>query len=234
MKMPFVGRTAELRCLSRYLDEGRNIVLTGSFGSGRTTLVRALASALPHKRFVFWGDGDSRRAIRVALEGSPDGRQRNSRAPVVGQTVLVADDVVHLTAPRTRFLRELVQTGRGQIIVIVERSMPNEEVARLRAALGAARLMRLGPVSSRMAERYFSLAAARHQLRCTAEQIRGTARSTHGHPLTMRTTLELAVATARSAAEEIVERSADAVRLHEKRQSHGDGVRRWPSGLPPG
>jgi energy-coupling factor transporter ATP-binding protein EcfA2 len=226
MTMPFVGRTVELRCLRRYLDEGRNIVLTGSFGSGRTTLVRELVSALPHKRFVFWSGGDSRHVIRVAMEGSTQGRQCDSRATGVGEAVLVVDDVVHVTVPRMRFFRELVQTGRGQIVVVVERSMPREEVARLRAALGAARLMRLGPVSSRMAERYFSFAAIRHQLGWSAEQIRGTARSTHGHPLTMRTTLEVAVASACSAAEETVERSADAVRLHEKRPSHGDGVRR--------
>lgn len=53
MTTPFVGRGRELRCLRRYLHDGRNIVLVGAFGSGRTALVRELASALPQKRFLF-------------------------------------------------------------------------------------------------------------------------------------------------------------------------------------
>lgn len=216
---PFVGRTRELRALRRHLEEGRNVVLTGSFGSGRTTLVHELANALSRRRFVFCTSGASRRIIRRVVGDAP--------------AVLVLDDLVRVTASQLRVFRELFQGHRYQLVAIVEQSMGSSELSRLRAALGAARLLRLGPVGPAMVERYFSYAATELRLGWHPGEIRGIARSTHGHPLTMRTTLEVVVATvARRPCP--TERQAQSVRLHEKTQLHGDGVRRRPSGQPPG
>jgi hypothetical protein len=226
MRAPFVGRTRELRCLCRHLDNGCNIVLTGSFGSGRTTLVRELAAALRPRRFVFWDGTAAQRVIRASIDESMRWGIRDGRTTREGHAVLVVDDITHVTAPRLRFFRELVRTGRCQIIVIVERSTRLEEIDRLRAVLGAAPLIHLGSLGPRMAERYFSLAALEHGLGWTVHEIRGTARSTHGHPLTMRMTLELAIGAAGPAAVAKTERPAECIRLHEKRHSHGDGVRR--------
>jgi hypothetical protein len=210
MTAPFVGRARELRCLRRSLNDGRNAVIVGVFGSGRTRLVRELARQLPEKRFLFCEPAEPRRVVRAALGNAP--------------TVLVVDDMIRVTTVRLHFFRELLRSHRCQVIVIAERSMPPDDLARLRAVLNAARLLRLGPLGPGTTERYFSIAAAKYRLDWNPHEIRGTAHSTHGHPLTMRRTLE--VAAAAKGAAPVVEQSGHTDRPHEKRQRHGDGVRR--------
>jgi ABC-type transport system involved in cytochrome c biogenesis ATPase subunit len=68
MLMPFVGRTCELRRLARLLDKGRNVVLTGVYGSGRTTLLRQLAGKERSRQFVFWDSRNSQRALRITVD----------------------------------------------------------------------------------------------------------------------------------------------------------------------
>ena len=189
MSTPFVGRVRELRSLRRFLDAGYSVVLTGPFGSGRTSLVGELARKLRSSRFVAWKEAESRRLVRIAVRDAAIGA-RTSGSVIRSRVVLVVDDVVHLTAQRVRCLRELVRTLQCQTIVIVESSMPPDEIARLRAALGAARLLRLGPLSRRAVEQYFSESVRTLGLNWSSDEIRGTARATHGHPLTMHTTLE--------------------------------------------
>jgi hypothetical protein len=226
MLTPFVGRTCELRRLTRLLDEGRNIVLTGVFGSGRTMLVRRLATHDRGRQFLLWDSRNSQRVLRITVEKLCAVRAVHHRTGDGRPPVVVIDDVVCVTAQRLRSLRELVRAHRCQIIVIVERSVPSSDVTRLRAALGAARLVCLGPLSRGATERYFSLAVREHRLEWTLDEIRSTARSTHGHPLIMRATLGAAVAATGRAhvASHGTLSSLNPSSL--ERHSHGDGVRR--------
>ena len=226
MLTPFVGRTSELRHLARLLDEGRNIVLTGVYGSGRTALLRQLARKERDKQFIFWDSRDSQRALRITIKKLCAVRTVHKRPADRTPPVVVLDDVVRITAQRLRSLRELLRATRCQIIVIVESSMPSGEVTRLRAALEAARLIRLRPLTKSATEQYFSLTAREQTLGWNLDEIRSTARSTHGHPLIMRATLEAAVATNRRAHGDPhgTLPSTDPSSL--KRDFHGDGVRR--------
>lgn len=189
MKAPFVGRVRELRLLRRFLQDGYSVVLTGAFGSGRTALVRELARTMRNWQFVAWKEGESRRRVRAAVRDAAI-ETRTTGSASGPRIVLVVDDVVHLTAQRLRCLRELARTLHCQSIVIVESSMRPGEVARLRGALGAARFVRLGPLNPRAVQRYFAETVSTLGLEWTRGEIQGTARATHGHPLTMRTTLE--------------------------------------------
>jgi hypothetical protein len=201
-------------------------MLTGVFGSGRTTLVRRLASGERGREFVFWASRNSQRALRITVDKlcvvrATQGISGGRKPPVV-----VIDDVVQITAQRLRSLRELVRATRCQIIVIVERSVPGSDVTRLRVALDAARLVCLGPLSRSATERYFSLAAREHNLGWNLDEIRSTARSTHGHPLIMRATLEAAVAANRRAQVLSHGTPSSSAPSSLERHSHGDGVRR--------
>ena len=197
MWTPFVGRTSELRLLARLLDEGRSIVLTGVYGSGRTALLHQLAGKERYRKFIFWNSRDSQRALRITIEKLCAVRTGRNRPADRTPPVVVLDDVARITAQRLRSLRDLVRGTRCQIIVIVESCVSNGDLTRLRAALEAARLVCLGPLTRNATERYFALAAREQTLGWNLDAIRSTARSTHGHPLIMRATLEAAVATKR-------------------------------------
>jgi hypothetical protein len=92
--------------------------------------------------------------------------------------------------------------------------------------LDAARLVCLGPLTRSATERYFSLAAREHTLGWNRDEIRSTARSTHGHPLIMRATLEAIVAANRRASAVSHGTLVRSGRSSLERLSHGDGVRR--------
>lgn len=226
MLMPFVGRTHELRRLARLLDEGRNVVLTGVYGSGRTTLLRQFAGKERSRQFVFWDSRNSQRALRITVEKLYAVRTVHNRPGDRTPPVVVIDDVVQVTTQRLRSLRELLRAHRCQIIVIVEGSVPRGDVTRLRVALDAARLVGLGPLSRSATERYFSLVAREHNLGWNLDEIRSTARSTHGHPLIMRATLEAAVAANRRAQVVSHGTPSSSAPSSLERHSHGDGVRR--------
>lgn len=109
MKAPFVGRERELRLLRRVLQDGHSVVLTGAFGSGRTTLVHELARTMGNWRFVAWKEDESRRRVRAAvrdaaIETCTTGSASDPRI------VVVVDGVVHLTAQRVRCLQEFTRT----------------------------------------------------------------------------------------------------------------------------
>jgi hypothetical protein len=199
MLTPFVGRTRELRHLAQLFDEGRNVVLTGVYGSGRTALLRQLAGKERGRQFVFWDSRSSQRALWTTVERFCTVRAGWNEPGDLRRPMVVVDDVVQITTQRLRSLRELVGAHRCQIIVIVERSVPISDVTRLRVALDAACLVCLGPLTRSATERYFSLGARAHTLGWNLDEIRSTARSTHGHPLIMRDTLEAAVAANRRA-----------------------------------
>lgn len=226
MLTPFVGRTRELRRLARLLNDGRNVVLTGAYGSGRTTLLHQLAAKERGRQFVFWDDRRSQRALRVTVEKLCAVRTIHNRPTERTAPVVVLDDVVRITTQRLRSLHELTRTTRCQIVAIVEGSVPGGDVMRLRVALDSARFVCLGPLSRSATERYFSLAAQEQTLGWDWDEIRLTARSTHGHPLIMRATLDAAMATNRRA--HVVPHGTlpgdDPSSL--ERDFRGDGVRR--------
>lgn len=99
--IPFVGRTRELRRLREWLDARRSVVLTGAFGSGRTALVRQLASEVSTSCCFNYLDPTVTRAeLRRLTQMST--QRRDSR-----RLVLVIDDVCHLTPQKRARWREL-------------------------------------------------------------------------------------------------------------------------------
>lgn len=106
--------------------------------------------------------------------------------------MLVIDDVYRLTAQKRARWRDLTHNS-VQTILIVERSLPSEVITNIRAALGAAPLLSLGPLSIAAVERYFVECSSAFGLGWNKTEIRGIARSTNGIPLTMRMTLEAAI-----------------------------------------
>jgi hypothetical protein len=198
MAAPFVGRTRELRRLRGLLESGRNIVVTGPFGSGRTSLVRRLEVQLRGQyRFLFVCPSDTRRAVRRTVAGdvlSVRTPSRHASLSTKPARVVVFDDVMRVTAQRARFIRELLSDDdRVRIMLIAEHALAGDELVRVRGILNAAPVVHVGPLSSRDVEEYIIAHASAAGMSWPLASVREMARSTHGYALGMQLAVEAAL-----------------------------------------
>jgi len=195
---PFVGRSRELRRLRVLLESGRSIVVTGSYGSGRTSLVRQLETQLGERyQFVFVRHADTRRSVRLAVaRAAGSARERSPHADLPAppaRVVVVFDDVVRLTAQRSRFIRELLDDDRMCVILIAERAVASGELVRVRGILKAAAVVHVGPLGRRDVEQYIVARANAAGLSWPMAGVREMARATNGYALGMRLTVDAAL-----------------------------------------
>ena len=201
----FVGRQEETARIRTELEAGKNLVLTGPFGIGRTAILRRVAweeratrafiflsgaatagrmcqdlflSLFPNERTALHQGGISLLAQRRAIAGVAwkDARPR----------VVVLDDIAKLTRQRIDFIRWLRGLGRYQVIAVTEGFLPEEARQRLRVALAPAPLLVLDRLEIAMAKSFFQTWSERHRLGWGPEHVRGLAVATHGYPLGMR------------------------------------------------
>jgi energy-coupling factor transporter ATP-binding protein EcfA2 len=199
----FVGRMKEWERIKSELAAGHNLVLTGPFGIGRTTLLRHLARALkPDLRFMFFEGSQTPGRIceQLLLDGSPakpgarkrtipwkiehhrlESRKDRDPRPVV----LVLDDVAKVTPPKLDFIHWLQGLHRYQIIAVTERFLPEKSLMHLRSALYPAPMVVLGPLSAGMAQQFFAAWATHHGLDWGPDIIHGLVLATRGYPTGM-------------------------------------------------
>ena len=200
----FVGRMKELERIQSELAAGHNLVLTGPFGIGRTTLLRHLARGLkPEFRFIFFEGSQTPGRIceQLLLDGAPakpsaarkrtipwkierhrlETRRDRDPRPVV----LVLDDVAEVTPPKLDFIHWLQGLHRYRIIAVTERFLSEKSLMRLRSALCPAPMVALGPLSAAMAQRFFEAWAAHHSLDWGPDIIHGLVLATRGYPTGM-------------------------------------------------
>ena len=200
----FVGREKESARIRRELEDGHNLVLTGPFGIGRTTLLRHLARELkPTWRFVFL-DGSRTaghlcgRLLEVWTPDRPEpGRHRavpwtveRRRLPGLldhepRRVAMVLDDLGKVTAPKLDFLRWLQGLGRVRIIAVTERFLDEAVELRLRSVLYPAPRLALGPLPAGPAKAFFEGWAQANGLDWDAGAVHGLAMATRGYPTGM-------------------------------------------------
>jgi hypothetical protein len=214
--MPFVGRERELERLAAALEAGRNVVLSGNYGMGRTALVRRLGELAPDRfRLCFADFSDTPAAIcrslapmlparrRARRRGSlPRARRQRSvtrawyhslaaalaRAswPAPPLTVLVLDGLAKLTPAKLALLKLLAGNASARWVVIVERFLPRRDLARATAWLYPVERLHVGRLPPGAAREYFRLLCEEHALGWTEEDVRAMARGSGGYPLAMR------------------------------------------------
>lgn len=210
----FVGRHVEIAAVHRALEGGRNVVLVGKYGIGRTSLVGQVAIRMgAARRFVFVDFATTPAAMcRSIHEGLFPVRDRRRRAvPRSSRTirsllvrevpassrppVLVLDGIARLTPRKADLIQDLAE-GRFRFIAVAEAFLPQRDLLRVRTALFPNVLLRLGPLGRRESEEFFEEASARHGLGWTALHARLLASTRHGYPLGMAETVARALRSA--------------------------------------
>jgi hypothetical protein len=178
---------------------GRNVVLRGSYGIGRTSLLRGVAESFGTDwRFEFLDSGRTSTALCEEIVDGLFGRRirrrvsslrglqtaiATRRLPARRATVLVLDDIAKLTPPKWKLLRFLVETSRYRLVAIAERFLPHADFERLRVTLHPALTLELRRISRDASAALLAAVRDRHDLEWSDQQIRSLASASGGYPL---------------------------------------------------
>jgi len=209
MKMCFVGREKEIRKLTKALEGGRHVIVTGSYGIGRTRMVRQVAkTGRQGRRFVFVDfsktPGEVCEKLLAAFRPkAPFGRvvriarYRIGRNLLAGMSlpegpkpVVVLDNVGRLTRQKLSFLRDLNLGNRYLFIAIVESFLPERSFFLLRACLFPSETITLRHLTVQGSRGYFQCVARKHGLSLTNRDLTALAEASGGYPLGMRETAQ--------------------------------------------
>lgn len=152
--MLFVGRKSEKKQIVESLYDGKNIILGGKFGIGRTSLIRAIAKILADERkfiFVDFSKTPAKMSEKLMKElgisailknnGNKMGyksmryRVANAKSLKKETAVIVFDNIAKITAQKTIFLRHLILEQHFQLIAIVENFLPPKDLLALKTQL---------------------------------------------------------------------------------------------------
>lgn len=202
--MEFVGREREIEQIATALAAGMNVVLSGKFGMGRTSLVRQVAASSNGRwQFVFGDCSRPPAAVcrQLAFQLCPlrRSRRRTEEPPyskarrrlldagreAAPQAVFVLDDVARMTPAKWEFVSALTGAPRLRVVVVVESFLPESDVTRLRACLYPSIRFNLGRLPASRSHEFFERVSTRIGLGWSRDQIRGLAVRGGGYPLAM-------------------------------------------------
>jgi energy-coupling factor transporter ATP-binding protein EcfA2 len=203
--MPFWGREREIAAITAALEKKKNVILTGKYGIGKTTLVKEAAKINCerwHFLFADFSEPPSKvcHDLLPALKPRKPSEKRTrclgykqSRSLIADLTtktkrrcVIVLDNIEKLTHQRLDLVRYLAWDKPFRFVAIPEHFLPEDDLSRLRACLYPSRLIRLNYLSAKQTERFFRDCAVKHQFQWTESDIRVLSLSTKGYPLAMR------------------------------------------------
>lgn len=239
--MEFVGRGKELRQILRALEGGKNIILTGKYGMGRTCLMKRIAEVAGDRwRFVFTdfsrtpGNVCTDLAAELLPGGKGQGRYGNrgyksDRFRITHLDlkeprphVLVFDGIGKLSAPKLDLIRHLAAEGRFRLVAIVEAFVGEKDLLHLRARLMPSLLIHLSHLSRKSAREFFRRFSKQHHSYWTEEEINGLAEMSGGYPLGMKEIVNRNLARFRSSKDEDI--SAETRDSRPRRHLRGRGA----------
>jgi hypothetical protein len=200
----FYGRQDEIKRILKVLKQGKNLVLQGKYGVGKTHLVRHFARRHRNQWKFLFADfeknpariiGNLFRQIKSAcpsikLKDSMPYRIAKSKLIDVGlkdpgHYVIVLDNIARVTGPKATFLRDLTWEHGFIVIALAEGFLSADNLMRLRAGLMPCELIRLDNLRLNESIMFFKQVADRNQFHWTQSRIRAFAEATHGYPLLM-------------------------------------------------
>lgn len=203
--MYFVGRSRETRLVIDALRRGRNVIIAGRYGMGRTTLMRHIAHIAKDTFNIVFVDFTKTpaymcRQLIDALFSHAEkdrsiyaNRYKFIRSQILSDIlknrrphVLVLDEVEKLTMHKKIFLQHLVRSERFIFVAVVASFLPEKEYRQLAEVLRTPFTLELGHLDKNSTQMFFKHAASQHGFLWTDDQIRRIALRTHGYPLSMR------------------------------------------------
>lgn len=149
----FCGRRGETKRFIESLSSGRNLILSGAFGIGRTSLVRHVATITQDKWKFLFADF-SRSPDQICRELDKQLRKgtfykrptvksyKSRRRQIVGLVskdptphILVLDNIAKLTAQKLNLIRFFVSECSILLVAITESFIADDELLALRIAL---------------------------------------------------------------------------------------------------
>ena len=207
--MPFVGRESEIARVEAALNGGRNVIVLGKYGIGRTALMREVARRNAKWRFVVTDYGEAGSSMTASILSQLSGRSRHalhesasarqlarSVAAYVPQkrvqrVVIVLDNVFKVTRAKLDLLR-LLRESKLAFAAIIEHFATDDAVMRMRIALDPAVVVVLNALDADASEHFFAAAAAEFHLPWSESDVALLARTMHGYPLEMVQTVRAA------------------------------------------
>jgi hypothetical protein len=202
--MEFVGREREIARIAATLAAGTNVILSGKFGIGRTSLVRQVAASSNGRWHFLFADFSRPPAAVCRQLGSQlarplrSGRRveelpyRKARRQLLDAArritppaVFVLDNVARMSHAKWEFVRFLSGVSRPRLVVVVESFLPESDLKRLRACLYPSIHLRLGRLPAPRTHEFFERVSGRRGLGWSRDEIRGLAVRGGGYPLAM-------------------------------------------------
>jgi replication-associated recombination protein RarA len=198
----FVGREIETKNIIKELCRGKNIIVGGKYGIGRTSMIKEIASLLQNKwHFIFvdFSQTPGKMSAKLMKEfhiskinkqtgkqwGYKSMRYRIANAKVSKRknTVIVFDNVAKLTPQKIIFLRNLIEENHFQFIAIVENFLPANDLMLLRAQFFPAQTFALHHLKDEEVISFIRLHAEKYHLNWSEAYIHSLASLAGGYPL---------------------------------------------------
>lgn len=202
--MQFVGREKEIEQINAVLEGGKNVIVLGKYGMGRTSLMKYIAEITQEqRRFLFLDFSETPGKLCQHLVGKlwPQrghrakdefSKYRSARFRIVNfdlsdkrKHVLVLDNIAKLSAQKLDLIRYLAWEKRFQFVAIVESFISKDDLMRLRVRLYPSEMIVLQYLSKKEVYVFYQNLSKQHQLYWTEGQIRYFVEITGGYPLRM-------------------------------------------------
>lgn len=200
--MPFVGRRSEKKKIIKALNHGKNIILTGKYGMGRTYLIKEIAKAFSEERkFIFvdfsltpgqmserlikalgiprrlknQGNKMSYKSMRYRIASTNTSKQH--------RPVIVFDNIAKITVQKKIFLRHLILEQHFQFIAIAENFLSQKDLFDLMAQLMPATTLKLRHLKNEDVKKLLSIYNKQYHFSWTDSHIHNLAAMSDGYPL---------------------------------------------------
>lgn len=203
--MLFVGRKKEQKKIIELLNDGMNIILTGKYGIGRTSLMKEIAKAFAEDRKFIFVDfsqtpGKMSETLMKALDiprriknqgnkmryKSMRYRIANANTAKQHKPVIVLDNIAQITVQKKIFLRHLILEQHFQFIAVVEKFLPQKDLFDLKAQLMPATTLKLRHLKKQDVESLVRGYAGQNHFDWTDNEIRHLAALSDGYPLGLK------------------------------------------------